>query len=462
MCTRVIWPDANGAVLVGRNMDFHKDLMTNLWKHPRGVARDDGVKGELTWTSKYGSVIAAAFDIISVDGINEAGLAGHVLWLAESTYGDLDESRPALSQAAWLQYFLDNFATVADAVAWISETDVQVIQMPDPTGGNPPTIHLALDDATGDSAIIEYVDGHARVYHDKSYSVMTNSPTYDQKLELLKRWEGLGGTDPLPGDTVAEHRFARAAYYASRLPVPASQQEAVASMFSVIRNAAQPFRIPDPGKPDASQTIWQTVLDLTNKRYVFESTTRPNIVWVDLDDLDFGEGTPQLKLDLQSKLSLQGGIAGNAAQDFEDDGPMTFLSFELLRQLEHGQPEPATPTAPPDDHDGSTGVRGPGALGRARGSPGCGLPRLHQGRCRGVGLHHQVTVLRHPGRRTRPRHRHPRRAQRTARRGDRTWQPHEPGDRTRGRVDVRARRGSQVDHVPDRAVADQPYARLTG
>lgn len=63
MCTRVIWPDANGAVLVGRNMDFHKDLMTNLWKHPRGVARDDGVKGELTWTSKYGSVIAAAFDI---------------------------------------------------------------------------------------------------------------------------------------------------------------------------------------------------------------------------------------------------------------------------------------------------------------------------------------------------------------------------------------------------------------
>ena len=68
---------------------------------------------------------------------------------------------------------------------------------------------------------------------------------------------------------------------------------------------------------------------------------------VDLDDLDFGEGTPQLKLDLQSKLSLQGGIAGNAAQDFEDDGPMTFLSFELLRQLEHGQPEPATPTATP-------------------------------------------------------------------------------------------------------------------
>ncbi len=108
-------------------------------------------------------------------------------------------------------------------------------------------------------------------------------------------------------------------------------------MFSVIRNAAQPFRIPDPGKPDASQTIWQVVLDLTNKRYVFESTTRPNIVWVDLDELDLKEGSPQLKLELTSKLALEGGIAGNVAGDFEDHGPMTFLSFALLKQLEDAE-----------------------------------------------------------------------------------------------------------------------------
>ncbi|MDL9936941.1 linear amide C-N hydrolase [Gordonia sp. ABSL1-1] len=342
MCTRVIWPDAAGAVLVGRNMDFHKDLMTNLWKQPRGVQRDDGVRGKLTWTSKYGSVIAAAFDIISVDGINEAGLAGHVLWLAESTYGTYDESRPALSQASWLQYFLDNFATVAEAVEWIGQTDVQVIQMDDPTGGNPPTIHLALDDATGDSAIIEYIDGKAKVYHSRDYHVMTNSPTYDRQIELLTRWEGLGGDQPLPGDTDAEHRFARAAYYASRLPAPSSPVDAIAGMLSVIRNAAQPFRIPDPGKPDASQTIWQTVTDLTNRRFVYESTTRPNIVWVDLADLDFAEGTPQLKLDLCGKLSLEGGIAGNVGDQFEDDGPMTFLSLTMLEQLAAaGQAAPA-------------------------------------------------------------------------------------------------------------------------
>ncbi len=339
MCTRVIWPDAGDAVLVGRNMDFHRDLMTNLWKQPRGVTRDDGVAGKLTWTSKFGSVIATAFDIISVDGINEAGLAGHVLWLAESTYSTPDDTRTQLSQAIWLQYFLDNFATVAEAVAWIAETDVQVVQMADPTGGDPPTIHLALDDATGDSAIIEYVGGQPKVYHSKDFRVMTNSPTYDQQLELVKNFEGLGGTEPLPGSTLASDRFARATYYAGRLPTPSSQVEAIASMFSVIRNAAQPFRIPDPGKPDASQTIWQVVLDLTNKRYVYESTTRPNIVWVDLADLDFSEGSPQLKLDLISELAIEGGIAGNVGGKFADVGPMTFLSLSLLRELAKTKPE---------------------------------------------------------------------------------------------------------------------------
>ncbi|MCB0830864.1 MAG: linear amide C-N hydrolase [Solirubrobacterales bacterium] len=197
MCTRVVWPDANGSVIVGRNMDFSRDLMTNLWKQPRGVERDDGINGDLTWTAKFGSVIATSFDIISVDGINEAGLAGHVLWLAESDYGTPAESRTKLSQAIWMQYFLDNFATVAEAVEWITKTEVQVVQMDDPTGGKPPTIHLALDDATGDSAIIEYVDGEPKVYHSPEYRVMTNSPTYDQQLELVKKVEGLGGDDPL-------------------------------------------------------------------------------------------------------------------------------------------------------------------------------------------------------------------------------------------------------------------------
>lgn len=333
MCTRVIWPDANGAVIVGRNMDFHKDLLTNLWTQPRGISRDDGVQGTLKWTSTYGSLVATAFDMISVDGVNERGLAGHVLWLAESDYGTADPTRTQLSQAVWLQYFLDNFTTVADAVAWIDTSDVQVVQLADPTGGHPPAIHLALDDATGDSCIIEYSGGKATVYHSPEYRVMTNSPTYDRQLELVKTIDGLGGDKPLPGSTLASDRFARASYYVGRLSQPQTQVQAIAAMFSVIRNAAQPFRIPDPGKPDASQTLWQTVIDLTRRRFVFESTTRPNIVWVDLDKLNFAEGAPQMKLNLVDELAVEQGIAGEVSQKFTSGTALTFLTLEREKQM---------------------------------------------------------------------------------------------------------------------------------
>jgi penicillin V acylase-like amidase (Ntn superfamily) len=324
MCTRAIWPDANGAVLVGRNMDFHEDLMTNLWSLPRGIEREDGV-GNLKWKAKYGSLVAACFDMVSTDGINEVGLAGHLLWLAEADYGTYDESRTGLPLALWLQYFLDNFETVAEAVSWIEETKVQIIPIDNPATGTPPTLHLALDDATGDSAIVEYVDGEPKVWHSAEYKVMTNSPTFDKQLEELEEIKGFGGDRPLPGTNEAPDRFARASYYIDHLPEPKNQIEAIAAVLSVMRNTAQPFRVPDPDKPFASQTLWQTVIDLTNKRYVFESTTRPNIVWVDLEDLDFSEGASAGRLDLVGDTALEGGLSGHVAGDFEPTEPLKFL-----------------------------------------------------------------------------------------------------------------------------------------
>ena len=168
-------------------------------------------------------LIAASFDIVSIDGINEVGLAGHLLWPAEADYGTYDESRTGLPLALWLQYFLDN-----------SDID--------------------------------------------------------------------------------------------HLPEPKSQVEAITALLSVMRNTAQPFRVPDPDKPFASQTLWQTVIDLTNKRYVFESTTRPNIVWVDLDELDFSEGASAGHLDLVGDTALEGGLAGHVAGDFEATEPLRLLT----------------------------------------------------------------------------------------------------------------------------------------
>ena len=101
---------------------------------------------------------------------------------------------PQLAMSVWLQYYLDNFATVADAVEWTKTNNPQVIPMSDPTGGSQPAIHLALDDAQGDSVIFEYIDGELKVHHSRDYLVMTNSPSYDQQLELVKKFQGWAAT----------------------------------------------------------------------------------------------------------------------------------------------------------------------------------------------------------------------------------------------------------------------------
>lgn len=329
MCTRALWPDAGGTVLVARSMDWPEDTGTNLWAFPRGMQRDDGLGGRLTWRSDYGSVVASGKDLMTVDGFNEAGLGAHQLFLSESEYGGpLDGDRPALSLAVWMQYVLDHFATVADAVHWMEHSQPAIAPQDDPTTGHAVPLHLALEDRSGDSAIIEYLDGTPTIHHGREHTVMTNSPPFDEQLELLARFEGLGGSAPLPGSTDADHRFARAAYYLARLPQPTSHSEAVASLLSVLRNVSQPFRLPDPELPFASQTQWRALADLTNGVYVFESAHRPNIVWMHLSGLDMSDGASPCKLDLVSDSGLDGGLVGDVTQLFVEAPPMQFMPVQ--------------------------------------------------------------------------------------------------------------------------------------
>ncbi len=83
---------------------------------PKAIKREGLVdENSLEWTSKYGSVVTTIWDCASPDGINEAGLNANLLYLAETRYGERDPARHGLAVGLWAQYFLDNFATVADA-----------------------------------------------------------------------------------------------------------------------------------------------------------------------------------------------------------------------------------------------------------------------------------------------------------------------------------------------------------
>jgi penicillin V acylase-like amidase (Ntn superfamily) len=244
---------------------------------------------------------------VTVDGMNEKGFQSSGLYLAESDYGVRDPERPGLQLANAIQYLLDSFATVAEAVSWIESSNVQVI--PIELGGRPGTGHISLADAGGDSAIVEFIDGRAEIHHSPAFTVMANSPVYEEQLVLQKRYAGLGGDEPLPGGTGSEDRFARAAYYSANLPHTSSPVEATAHVFSVIRNASAPYGTADEARPNISTTRWRTVADLTTKRYFFEWTMSPSLLWVNLDRLAF-DGGEDLVLDVESESLLAGDVTG--------------------------------------------------------------------------------------------------------------------------------------------------------
>ncbi|MBF0766041.1 linear amide C-N hydrolase [Parabacteroides goldsteinii] len=324
-CTRVVYQGKDNTVLTARSMDWKEDTRSNLWIFPRGMKRNGEIgKNPLEWTSKYGSVVASAYDICSTDGMNEKGLVANLLWLAESEYPQWDGKKPGLSIAAWVQYILDNFATVDEAVSYVEKGTFEVVSDMMPDGTRMATLHLSISDADGDNAIFEYIGGELKIHHDKSYQVMTNSPVFDQQLALNDYWKNIGGTTFLPGTNRAADRFVRASFYINAIPKVADTRTAVASVFSVIRNTSVPLGITTPNEPNISSTRWRTVSDQKNKVYFFESTIQPNVFWVNLQDVDFSEKAPVKMLDLVSGKTY----AGNTAEQFVEAKPFKFLGVD--------------------------------------------------------------------------------------------------------------------------------------
>ncbi len=331
-CTRALYVGDDGLVITGRSMDWSEDMHTNLWAFPRGIARDGAAgKGSPQWVSKYGSVIAAGYDIGSSDGMNEAGLVANLLNLAESDYGQ-PNGKPAMSISLWAQYVLDNFATVAEAVDALAKEPFVIIA-PKLPNGQGAQLHLAISDATGDSAIFEYIGGKLIIHHGKDYTVMTNSPSFDQQLALDAYWKGIGGLTFLPGTNRAADRFVRASFLINAIPKKADPAyitavpdqdyayQAAASVLGVMRSVGVPLGITTPGQPNISSTLWRTVSDQTDKIYYFDSATSPNGFWVPLADLDLKEGAPV------TKLTIAGGkvYSGNAADKFVATPSFTFM-----------------------------------------------------------------------------------------------------------------------------------------
>lgn len=314
-CTRVLWSDNGYGVMVGRTMDWPESTQPVLTVFPRGLKRDGGSAGgevvvrenPAQWTSKYASLVTTIYGIGTADGINEAGLGAHMLYLNAADFGARDTSKRGLQAGLWAQYLLDNAATVAEALDLFNAIQIVMVE----AHGHKANVHLAIEDASGDSAIIEYIGGKPVIHHGRQYTIMTNDPAYDQQLALLagKDFSKPASDMPLPGNVNPRDRFQRAAYYSALLPKPKSEREAAASILAIARNVSVPFGAPYKGF-GIYNTEYRTAANLNARRYYFELTTSPNVVWADLATMNVAESQPVRTLD-PDNIELSGDVGAN-------------------------------------------------------------------------------------------------------------------------------------------------------
>lgn len=117
----------------------------------------------------------------------------------------------------------------------------------------------------------------------------------------MKKYATFGGTNPLPEGIDPASRFVRLAEHSRYLPEPKTYSEVMAGPLSLLRTAQVPFRDPSrvggAGFWGAVQTNWITASDVTNRIYYVNGAAVPSLVWLDLKEVDFGEGGPLLFLD---------------------------------------------------------------------------------------------------------------------------------------------------------------------
>ena len=276
-CTTFCFEDG-GTLVFGRNYDWNiGDGLVIVNKS--GVRKTAMVDvGAATWTSKYGSTTFNQYGReFPTGGMNERGLVVELMWLDVATYPGTD-GRGVLPTLQWIQYQLDNAATVDDVIA--SDRSVRIATRA------PAKIHFLVADADGHVAAVEFLMGTMVVHRGDHmpYPVLAND-TYDASAEYAKKVGPRAGKAPV----ASLDRFARAASYRPNASTP---DAAVKNAFALLDDVAQ-----------VDHTQWSIVYDVRARRIFFRTRTSTDVRWIDFSALSFACDTPVKMLDVNAPLS---------------------------------------------------------------------------------------------------------------------------------------------------------------
>jgi choloylglycine hydrolase len=303
-CTSVRIKTTDGYVFNARTMEGEFSFHSTISVVPKSTAYQgtlpDGSQGGLKWTTKYGMVGMNTFGFpIITDGMNEVGLqAGNLMFPGFAGYQLFDTAKAdkTIAQFEVVTWILSNFATVDEVKKAIK--NIRVVEGSKKKIGVI-DLHYAVNDAKGNSIVIEYVSGELKVY-DNPLGVMTNSPPFDWHLINLRNHinisasnvlpvdiegiknTGLGqgtGMLGLPGDYTPPSRFVRmVALSASALPVTGSVGGLNLAM-TIINNVDIPIgavRAHSSKGIMYDRTQWVIIEDLIGKKIYFHTYENKN------------------------------------------------------------------------------------------------------------------------------------------------------------------------------------------
>ena len=340
-CTSFLLPTSDGGFVYGRTLEFGVDINSKGIVVPRGQAmQGTGIDGKpntgLSWTSKYAALGASGLDLpIIVDGMNEKGLAGGMLYLPNITeYQEVSpsESDGSIASYEMLVFALTNYATVDEARDGFRS--IKVNRSPQQLFKGVVPLHLTLHDASGKSIVIEYIGGELQI-SDNPTGVLTNAPQFSWHLSALGNYAGLSTADPspmktgdaqfgppssgsgmvgLPGDFSSPSRFVRAFFMKQNAPTNKTSLEQVGTAFHFLNN----FDIPPglvglggdfgggigAGGSGYEITYYAAVSDIKNKVFYIRTHNNPSIQSIDMADFDL-DGREILSFDFQSDWQVQ-------------------------------------------------------------------------------------------------------------------------------------------------------------
>ena len=319
-CTGISLPSQDQGVVAARTVEWAlsdaQHYRMALFPRHQAYASltPEGANG-MQWAGKYGFVSMTAYgQNYGPDGLNEAGLYVGMYYLpgfAEYAAYDPSQKATSLSVGDFMQWMLSSFKTVAEVRANLDQ--IRVINVKDERfGGAALPFHWKIGDPSGQSIVIEMVNGGQMKIYDAFLGVITNSPTYDWHLTNLRNYLHLSpdarqpvtvgdlnlsplgagsGMLGLPGDYTPPSRFVRAAALtASARPLKTST-DAVFEAFRILDNFNIPLgaTVPRNALPQdiTSATQITTAADLKERKFYYHTMFNREVRMIDLKKIDF-------------------------------------------------------------------------------------------------------------------------------------------------------------------------------